>query len=148
MCFRFFCWWAAINKSLLRLSDSASLSTKQTNNYCFSRKKRKLTNKNLVSLIFHPSSSLPSDIKLSKIYSFAWESITRLRRWSYKADAIYILYYIRHEYDMEIPMNKEKILKSVSPLTFRSFWIFAITHVKKVLKIWLRINYNGTIFSA
>ncbi len=53
MFYRFFCWRSTIDEGLVSLSDSASLSAKQTKNYWYSKKKRKLDNKNLFSLIFH-----------------------------------------------------------------------------------------------
>ena len=53
MCYKFFCWSAAINESLFGLSDSPSLSAKQTKNYRHNTRKRALINNNLFSLISH-----------------------------------------------------------------------------------------------
>jgi len=73
MCHGFFCWWAAINESLLRLSDSASLSAKQTKNIATTRKKENWTTK-IYSIWFFIFEKKINSIKIPILLSVSSDS--------------------------------------------------------------------------
>jgi hypothetical protein len=52
MCYRVFCWWPTIDHSFVSLSDSVSLSAKQTKSYCYNKKKKKTTQQELIQFDF------------------------------------------------------------------------------------------------